>query len=87
MITFLKLGGSLITDKSTPRKADMDVIRRLAAEIRTAQKELPQLRLLLGHGSGSFGHVPAREYNTRNGVRTVSEWNGFLEVWRQARDL
>ena len=87
MITFLKLGGSLITDKSTPRTADMDVIHRLAAEIRTAQKERPQLRLVLGHGSGSFGHVPAREYNTRNGARTVSEWNGFLEVWRQARDL
>ncbi len=87
MITFLKLGGSLITDKSTPRTADMDVIHRLAAEIRTAQKELPHLSLVLGHGSGSFGHVPAREYNTRNGVRTAFEWNGFLEVWRQARDL
>lgn len=87
MITFLKLGGSLITDKSTPRTANMDVIRRLGAEIRAAQKERPELGLVLGHGSGSFGHVPAREYNTRNGVRTASEWSGFLEVWRQARDL
>ncbi|MHB8855611.1 MAG: isopentenyl phosphate kinase [Bellilinea sp.] len=87
MITFLKLGGSLITDKSTPRTADMDVIHRLAVEIRTAQKDLPELRLVLGHGSGSFGHVPAREYNTRKGVQTASDWNGFLEVWRQARDL
>ena len=87
MITFLKLGGSLITDKSTPRTADMDVIHRLAVEIRTAQKDLPELRLVLGHGSGSFGHVPAREYNTRKGVQTASDWKGFLEVWRQARDL
>ena len=87
MITFLKLGGSLITDKTNPRTAQLDVIHRLADEIRAAQNELPQLQLLIGHGSGSFGHIPAREYNTRSGVHTASEWSGFLEVWRQARDL
>ncbi len=45
------------------------------------------MRILLGHGSGSFGHVPARRYGTRQGVRTEQEWRGFVEVWREAVQL
>lgn len=87
MISFLKLGGSLITDKDNPRTARMVTIHRLAAEIREAQKAVPMERFIVGHGSGSFGHVPARQFNTRHGVRTPSDWEGFVEVWRQARNL
>lgn len=87
MISFLKLGGSLITDKDTPHTARMVTIHRLAAEIREAQKAVPDARFIIGHGSGSFGHVPASRYGTRQGVRTPAEWEGFVEVWRQARDL
>jgi isopentenyl phosphate kinase len=43
--------------------------------------------LLLGHGSGSFGHVPAERYATRQGVQTPADWRGFAEVWREARAL
>lgn len=87
MIYFLKLGGSLITDKDNPHTARMETINRLAAEIREAQKALPNDRLIIGHGSGSFGHIPAKRYGTRQGVRTQVEWEGFVEVWKQARDL
>ncbi len=86
-LAFLKLGGSLITDKtraSTPRK---DVLARLAKEIAEAQETRPQLQLVLGHGSGSFGHVPAAKHGTRDGVRTPEGWRGFAEVWRQASAL
>ncbi len=87
MLVFLKLGGSLITDKNQPRSAKPDVIARLMHEISRARIEQPDLRLVLGHGSGSFGHVAANKYGTRNGVRATSEWQGFVEVWREARDL
>lgn len=87
MISFLKLGGSLITDKDTPHTARMITIQRLAAEIREAQKAVPEQQFLIGHGSGSFGHVPARQFATRHGVHTTEEWAGFVEVWRQARQL
>ncbi len=50
-------------------------------------KNNPELSLLLGHGSGSFGHVPAKLYGTRNGVSTVEEWRGFSKVWVEARTL
>ena len=69
-LVFLKLGGSLITEKSREATARKDVITRLAAELADIHRSNPNLRLLLGHGSGSFGHVPAKKYNTRTGVHT-----------------
>jgi isopentenyl phosphate kinase len=77
---FLKLGGSLITDKARARTPRPEVIRRLTEEIAQARSGAPGLRLLLGHGSGSFGHVEARKYRTSGGVKTAEEWNGFAAV-------
>lgn len=86
-IIFLKLGGSLITDKSTPSTARPDVIVRLAGEIAAARQFNPDLKIILGHGSGSFGHVAAKKYGTRQGVNTAEQWLGFAEVWLQASAL
>jgi isopentenyl phosphate kinase len=86
-LAFLKLGGSLITDKSRPRTPRLDTIKRLAEEISAALAEEPSLRLILGHGAGSFGHVSAREHGTRAGVRTPEEWRGFAQVWWDASTL
>jgi isopentenyl phosphate kinase len=76
-LVYLKLGGSLLTDKRQAEAPRLDVIRRLAAEIRQAQRDRPDLRLVLGHGSGSFGHVYGRRYGTRDGVSTPEGWVGF----------
>lgn len=86
-IIFLKLGGSLITDKDRPHTVRSEVLERIAAEIAEALQLNPQLRLLIGHGSGSFGHIPAKKYNTRQGVNSPQEWLGFTEVWREAITL
>jgi isopentenyl phosphate kinase len=80
MLTFLKLGGSLITDKSQPETPRPGEIARLASEIARALDGPDAPRLLVGHGSGSFGHVAARRYGTRNGVATPAQWRGFAEV-------
>jgi isopentenyl phosphate kinase len=64
-LAFLKLGGSLITDKDLPYTPRLDKLTRLAQEIKAAlfsdrltgtQKQMG-LKLILGHGSGSFGHT------------------------------
>ena len=86
-LDFLKLGGSLITRKAVPRTPRPEVIDRLAQEIAQAMHFHPERRLLLGHGSGSYGHVPARKYGTRQGVQTPEQWQGFAEVWRDANTL
>jgi isopentenyl phosphate kinase len=87
MLFFLKLGGSLITHKNRPHTARRQVLTRLAQEIAQARQQDPDLRLLIGHGSGSFGHVAGKKHNTRMGVSTPKQWLGFVEVWQQARDL
>ena len=61
-LIFLKLGGSLITDKSREATAREGVIRRAAREMKEALEARPDLRLLVGHGSGSFGHFVAQRY-------------------------
>lgn len=86
-LTFLKLGGSVITDKDQPLTARRDVIARLAKEIASARITRPDLPLLIGHGSGSFGHTAARKYGTRQGVRSAADWVGFAEVWKDAHAL
>ena len=97
-LVFLKLGGSLITDKTQPYTPLLDVMDDLALQIQTALQTHPNLRLVIGHGAGSFGHVPASEYRTRDGLppratplvhreRDESQdnyWKGFAEVWYQA---
>ena len=84
---FLKLGGSLITDKSKPGTPRLNAITRLAEEIHAAREHSPELPLVLGHGSGSFGHSAASRYGTRQGVSGAEGWRGFVEVWQQARAL
>ncbi len=77
----------MITDKSKPLTAREGVIKRLAEETAAFIKENPQIRLVIGHGSGSFGHAIASKFQTQNGVRTEAEWQGFAEVWAAARQL
>ena len=84
ILQFLKLGGSLITDKSQPHTPRLDLLDRIAEEIAKTLRKIPQQKLLLGHGAGSFAHVPASKYGTRKGVYTQQEWRGFVEVWREA---
>src|SRR4030095_10801074 len=100
-LVFLKLCGSLITDKTQPYTPLLDVMDDLALQIKTALQTHPNLHLVLGHGAGSFGHVPASAYKTRDGLQPrasplvhrgrdeteESYWKGFAEVWYQASAL
>ena len=101
-LVFLKLGGSLITDKDKPFSARLDKLAELANEI--ASSWTSGRRLVLGHGSGSFGHAAAKQAGTREGLspspvigsptgvlregaRGEGYWRGFAEVWFQASQL
>lgn len=84
---FVKLGGSLITDKRRDETPRPEVIARLAQEIGAARAQNPHLRLVLGHGSGSFGHVFGSRYGTRHGARTPQEWFGFAATGDAAARL
>lgn len=84
---FLKLGGSLITDKDQAYTAKKDMLTELSKIIQDSYGQGNEYRLVIGHGSGSFGHQEAKLHGTRDGVHSRAEWYGFLQVWKQARAL
>ncbi len=51
----IKLGGSVITDKSQYRRFDKDAVSRLCREIAESGKQA-----VVVHGAGSFGHIVAK---------------------------
>jgi len=86
-ICFLKLGGSLLTDKDKTDTPNLPGLQMISREIARALNESPDLQLVIGHGSGSFGHHAAGKYRTRDGVKTSEDWQGFIKVWQKARAL
>ncbi len=90
-LVFLKLGGSLITDKTQPYTVRRDKLAELAEEIGSALAKLPGLRIVLGHGSGSFGHFAVKEHwnsqQQESGPGQEAFWRGFSEVWYRASQL
>ena len=84
---FLKLGGSLITEKNRPYTPRIEKIDELVTQIASVIRKDSDLQLVLGHGSGSFGHQAASQFDTQNGVSGTEAWRGFAEVWYQASRL
>jgi isopentenyl phosphate kinase len=74
--TILKIGGSVITDKSEELKAKTQVIDRLATEIQRAGRNC----LIIVHGGGSFGHPLAQRYAIKDGLKEYSQKMGFCET-------
>lgn len=78
-ITIVKLGGSIITDKSKPYKANFLEIKRLVSEIKRAG-----VPIILIHGGGSFAHTSAKKYGGKKGYTSL--W-GVAKVARDAQAL
>lgn len=84
-IVFLKLGGSLITEKARKETPRLDVLARVAAEIAVTLRVRPGLGLVLGHGSGSYGHFAAERYGIHRGC--LADWWGYAETAAAAARL
>lgn len=65
-LVLVKMGGSVITDKSKPFTARVGVIQKLVEKIKSFKDESTDL--IIGHGGGSFPHVPASKYQTQKGL-------------------
>lgn len=85
-IVLVKLGGSLITDKETPETPRLETLARLASEIARALPNLPE-KLVIGHGSGSFGHVAAARFGLDGEARSAAELPGVSFTQGQALEL
>lgn len=85
-LILIKLGGSLITNKLKPFSENLVIIKRLAREIHQAGKEGSRL-LVVGHGGGSYPHVPAAKYKTAEGMVGPESGRGVAEVQDAAARL
>ncbi len=83
-LTLLKLGGSLITDKERPLTPRIETLERLAEEIQRADLEGS---LVVGHGSGSFGHVTAAQHGIHLGARDAEQVAGVAATQVHAHRL
>ena len=79
----VKLGGSVITEKSTPLSFRRDVVLRLAQELKRSSAS----SLVLVHGGGSFGHPVAREHRIKEGLEKPGQIPGFARTVLQMRHL
>jgi len=78
-LLLIKIGGSVITDKKTPYKTNIPIIRKIAKVLKGVKTPL-----LLSHGSGSFGHTSAQKYGGKHGYSTP--W-GIAKVSYDAMDI
>lgn len=85
-LVLIKLGGSLITDKNKPFSEDLKTIKRLASEIHKARRRTNML-FIVGHGGGSYPHVPAKKFKTAQGILGKESYQGIAKVQDAAARL
>jgi len=85
-LILVKLGGSLITDKTKPFTPRLDVIKRLSKEIHEV-REKKNLKMVVAHGGGSFPHKPAKDFKTQEGIINEKSYRGISLVQDAASRL
>jgi isopentenyl phosphate kinase len=78
----VKLGGSVITDKTQYHKFKKAATDRLAMEIKNAGQ-----KVIVVHGAGSFGHVQAKKFSLQRGHLDESQIPGVAKVMLDVREL
>lgn len=82
LMILVKLGGSVITDKTTYRTFRDGSVRRLAREMMTTDEEK-----IVVHGAGSYGHIYAKEYDLQSGLKEKRQVEGVARVMHDVREL
>jgi len=83
----LKIGGSIITDKTKLKVAHTANITAFAEHLSRVLRQFPDSDVLLGNGAGSFGHHSAHEYNLRDGAYTSEQSYGVSITHNAVRAL
>ncbi len=85
--TILKLGGSILTEKTDTPTPKPDAIRRCAREIASSISRASPVGgggpLIIIHGAGSFGHPQAKEHSSPDGFTNF----GIIEIHRAVASL
>ena len=86
-LIFVKLGGSLITEKSVPATLKYSILKRIVKELKEVVDRERDLNLLIGHGGGSFPHPIAKAFRTSEGFIQADSVRGFAMCQNAASTL
>jgi isopentenyl phosphate kinase len=78
----IKLGGSVITDKTKECTFKQKTMDNLSSQIKKAGKES-----IIVHGAGSFGHVLAKKYDLNKGYTRLEQIKGFSVTHEKVQTL
>jgi isopentenyl phosphate kinase len=81
-VLLVKLGGSVLTEKTRLRTPRSATIRRLAAELASVREPL-----LVVHGAGSYGHIRASRHRLNEGGSSPARRRAAAAVQADVRDL
>ncbi len=79
----IKLGGSVITDKTKPSTPRLDTIDMLVREIAAVESH----PIILVHGGGSFGHFLAEKYELHHGGHSKTKKLGVTQTFYEMARL
>lgn len=79
-LVFIKLGGSIITNKNEAMQAHNGVISSIAKAVAGIIKKRSDLQFIIGNGAGSFGHYQVIEHDLKNGISKTGQWYGYSIV-------
>jgi len=79
-MVFIKFGGSVITDKNQEEKVNLDAIDNLSKQVSEILNKDKDIKIMIGNGAGSFGHMQVERYKLNNGVKTSVQKLGVTKV-------
>ena len=83
-LVILKLGGSIISDKSNKYSFRKNNVSRIVSEVKDFY---PQRSFVIVHGGGSYGHPKAKEYKITEGLNSEDQKFGFYETHKKMLEL
>ncbi|NEP11183.1 MAG: hypothetical protein F6K14_13430 [Symploca sp. SIO2C1] len=86
-LAIIKIGGSLITNKAKPFTLNDKNLQVIVNEIAIIKKNIPNLRLILINGNGSFGHNTAHQFGTHHGFQDEQGRLGFCYLQKDTAQL
>ncbi len=82
LIDIIKIGGSVITDKSEYRSLKKNQLTLISKEIAKWDR-----KCIIVHGAGSFGHIIAKQYSIQQGYNNQDQLKGILQIRKDMIEL
>ncbi|MBP7967151.1 isopentenyl phosphate kinase family protein [Candidatus Woesebacteria bacterium] len=86
-LIYLKLGGSLVTDKKKAYTFQASQVKQIVQEVVEALQTDLDIQLVLGNGAGSFAHQSATKYQLKNGATSAEGKYGAAVTHQDATYL